>query len=422
MIKRVFIVLALIASGYGMAQEGTASPYSYYGIGELKFRGTMENQAMGGISVFSDSIHVNLQNPTSYADLDLTTYTVGGTYNSLRLQSQENKENTSTTSIDYLGIGIPLGNKLGMGFGILPYTSVGYQLESNTVSNVGNETNRFTGEGGINRVYLSFGYAINEAFSVGITGNYDFGKLQNETIQTIEGVQLGTREINRSDLSGIDFNLAVNYKTKLGSKLNLQSTVAFSPEAKISSENSRVFETVQIFTNGGIAARDSEEVDLDALGLKDTKLTLPMSTTFGVGIGEERKWFVGAEYKFQKISNFENPFILVDDLVYNDGYTFSFGGFYIPKYDSFNSYLSRVVYRAGLRYNSTGLEIEGEPINDFGISFGVGLPVAGFSNANLGFELGKRGTIDNNLVKENYFNIKLSLSFNDRWFVKRKYD
>ena len=39
-----------------------------------------------------------------------------------------------------------------------------------------------------------------------------------------------------------------------------------------------------------------------------------------------------------------------------------------------------------------------------------------------GFELGKKGTTSSNLVQENYANFCLSLSFNDRWFEKRKFN
>lgn len=96
-------------------------------------------------------------------------------------------------------------------------------------------------------------------------------------------------------------------------------------------------------------------------------------------------------------------------------------GFYLPKYNSFSSYFSRVVYRAGMRFENTGMVINGETINDFGISFGIGLPIGGFSNANIGFDLGKRGTTNSGLVQENYFNVRVGLSLNDRWFVKSKY-
>jgi hypothetical protein len=60
-------------------------------------------------------------------------------------------------------------------------------------------------------------------------------------------------------------------------------------------------------------------------------------------------------------------------------------------------------------------------INNFGITFGVGLPLGrSLSNLNLGFELGKRGTTRADLVEENYLKINIGISLNDRWFRKRK--
>ncbi len=69
--------------------------------------------------------------------------------------------------------------------------------------------------------------------------------------------------------------------------------------------------------------------------------------------------------------------------------------------------------------------VSNESIDEFGISFGVGLPVGplgAVSNANIGVELGQRGTTDQNLVQENFINIRLSLSLNARWFSKRKFN
>ena len=82
-----------------------------------------------------------------------------------------------------------------------------------------------------------------------------------------------------------------------------------------------------------------------------------------------------------------------------------------------------MVYRADVHFENTGLEINNETINEFGISFGVGLPVGPwFSNANIGFEFGKRGTTNANLIQENFMNLQISLSLNDEWFKKRKYN
>lgn len=118
------------------AQEGTSSPYSFYGIGDVKFKGTVENRSMGGISVFSDSIHLNLQNPAHLASLKQTTFSIGGSSLNTTLKTESAKEKARRVTLDYLAIGIPTG-KLGFAFGLIPYSSVGYKI-----SQTPSDTNR----------------------------------------------------------------------------------------------------------------------------------------------------------------------------------------------------------------------------------------------------------------------------------------
>ena len=85
--------------------------------------------------------------------------------------------------------------------------------------------------------------------------------------------------------------------------------------------------------------------------------------------------------------------------------------------------MNRMTFRAGFRHENTGLVIADKAINDTAFTLGFGFPLSGsVSNMNLGFEYGKKGTKAMNLVEENYLNVSLSLSLNDKWFVKRKYD
>jgi hypothetical protein len=99
------------------------------------------------------------------------------------------------------------------------------------------------------------------------------------------------------------------------------------------------------------------------------------------------------------------------------------GGFWIPNYNTFSNYFEKITYRAGFRYENTGLVIQGQTIKDYALSAGFGLPLGGtFSNLNMGVEYGRKGTTKANLVQENYTNVVMSLSLNDKWFVKRKYD
>lgn len=431
MIKKLVIVFVAIIAIQSYGQEGTASPYSFYGIGNQKFKGTVENQSMGGLSIYSDSIHVNLRNPSSYAGKNLeilnnesrpVKFTVGGSYTSTNLKSETSKDNASAASFDYLAMSIPMGD-FGFGFGLIPYTAVGYKLEAyNDDEQI---ENRFNGQGGINKAFLGFGYQVTKGLSVGVDFQYNFGNIQNsitEYVYDSEGdpIERQARENNRSDLSGLNFNLAATYKAMVSKKLELITSLTYRPESNLTSKNERSISTITTTSTNIEYALSTIETDLGSL--QETELVLPSKVSYGIGIGQPRKWFVGVESEYSKTSDFTNA-LYSNGATYEDQTAFKLGGFYIPKYNSFSSYLKRVVYRAGLHFENTGLNIENESINEFGMSFGLGLPVGSFfSNANLGVEVGKRGTTNSNLIQENFVNFQLSLSLNDRWFNKRKFD
>ena len=106
---------------------------------------------------------------------------------------------------------------------------------------------------------------------------------------------------------------------------------------------------------------------------------------------------------------------------YENSYKLSVGGFWIPNYNSFSSYWHKVTYRVGFRYDSMGIVLNGERLNDFGTSFGLTLPVKGFSNLTGMIELGRKGTLSAGVLKENYINLKIGFTLNDKWFQRTKY-
>ena len=205
MLKRFVILITLLSFGVSQAQEGTVSPYSFYGIGTLKFKGTAENRAMSGISVYSDSIHTSIQNPAGVADLQLVNYSVGASHKFGTFKTDTQKEQATTTSLDYISVGIPLSEKFGASFGLIPYTAVGYQLEDVNPQ----ATTQYTGSGGLNKAFLTLAYKITDQLSVGVDGNYNFGNIENIATTRQDDIQYATREQNRSDLLGFSVNLGV---------------------------------------------------------------------------------------------------------------------------------------------------------------------------------------------------------------------
>lgn len=419
MIKNFVVAIVCIATLGLHAQDGTVSPYSYFGIGDLRSNGSIENQMMGGVSMYGDSIHVNLANPAAYSKLGLVVYTIGLSHREFRLKSFTEEQNSSVTNLDYLSIGLPLGKGFGLGLGIMPFTSVGYNVVSENINTNGDRVNnQFFGSGGLNRIYLSLGYQITKDFSLGVTGNINFGSLESSTIQSVEDVLFGTINIKNSRVNGLDFNYALNYTPKVSSKHTLYTSLLVNTQANLTSDNNEQLGSFSTATGQRI---EVAEVNLDAQMLKSTFIKIPTTATLGVGYGQDKKWFLGAEYSFQGFSNFSNDFLAVQNLEYKDASSIRLGGYFVPEYTSFTSYAKRITYRAGLRQTKTGMVVNNKEINDFGITFGMGLPLGGsFSNINLGFELGRRGTTSADLIEESYFKVNLGLSLNDKWFLKRK--
>ncbi len=423
MIKNSIVALCILFSTHLLAQEGTSSPYSFYGIGDIKFKGSVENRSMGGISVLPDSIHINIQNPAQLAGLKLSGLALGGTYANTKSLSEDQEGKSRRTSLDYMAVGLPLG-KIGIGFGLIPFSSVGYKISKTTqVTNISGDTirsvySKYNGIGGVNKVFLGFGYSLTKKINIGANMQYNFGTIETTGLLYQTDLQYGSRETNISELSGVNFDIGATYQTKLKGKLSLFSSLIFTPESKLKLSNARNIQIVQLLSSSAISVIQSENI---AVG--NSTIKLPSKLALGTGFGEIKKWLLGTEVTFINNSVMSNRFDNITNSSFENSIRYSLGGYFIPNYNSYATYYKRIVYRGGLRYENTGLVIENKSITDFAANVGLGLPLIGtFTNVNIGLEVGKRGTTYNNLVQENYFNISVGLSLSDKWFVKRKFD
>jgi hypothetical protein len=418
MIKKIIVITCFFFSLLSNAQSGTSSPYSFFGIGESRFKGNVENRSMGGLSIEQDSLHMNISNPASFASLRFTTFTIGANYTSTNLKTDTGSEKAQRTTIDYLAVALPLG-KMGIGFGLLPYTSVGYDIHS-TNPESGASNNVMKGTGGLNKAFFSLGYTLIPNLVIGADVQYNFGRINNSNLEYITDVQIGSYEENKADLNGFAANLAVMYKYKIYKKTNLYGSLTYTPQTKLSSTNTQRLATVSYDPSNNF-----KTVIIDPLDPKEirTDLTIPDKISFGFGAGETKKWILGTQMVFQNVADLASDYNTSSKATYGKYSSYTLGGYYIPNHNVFSRYYEKVVYRAGLRYTKTGTIIDSEEIDDKGITLGFGLPVSGsFSNVNLGLEFGQKGTTAKGLVQENYFTVALSFSLNDKWFGQRKID
>ncbi|SDW53850.1 hypothetical protein SAMN05444411_101939 [Lutibacter oricola] len=425
MIKKIIVIITLFLNVISFAQKSNTSAYSFYGIGETNKSITADQFSMGGIgATLSDAYHINLLNPAANTSLFFTTFSLGGETRNISADDGVSKESASTTHLSYMAVGIPLGKGASFTFGLMPNTTVGYSLISNDELNDDGDVVKGTlyeGNGGSNKVFFGFGYEVVKGLSVGVQGNYIFGDIENSILNENITNSLATKYESNSSLNSFAVNTGFLYKKKIKNDLELSVGGNFELSNEIRAKGNEYLYSIS--RSSGVA----KDTILSEEGTGYIKN--PLKTTVGVGLGKENKWYLGLDYAKQKPIELEGTFFnSYTKVKYTDYSRISLGGYYIPKMNSITSYWQRVTYRAGVKFENTGLMIDPSgsssnfsEINDFGISFGVGLPVSKqLSNLNFGFEFGKRGKAKNGLIQENYVNFRLGLSLNDKWFKKRE--
>lgn len=421
-----FFVLPLIAAGFLLnAQTIGNSPYAAFGIGDVKFDNTTEISAMGGIStayIWDFNNTFNFNNPAANKNLELTTVKIEGTNESNFFKSNFDNLNVTkqSTYLSNISIAFPLSPKVKFGLGYQPYSSKKYSVASQeTLSENIIKASIFRGEGTLSTVQAAVSYQVSPEFGLGFRSNFYFGNLYDINELTYSNAELINGYETKNKIQTFNFTLGTAYQKKMENdrKLTLGATYTFG--------NTGQMETNYVNSTYFYSAIDqkSEVTVIDQQNSEDSNL-IPMEFSVGAGYGKDAKWFLGTQVDYKKGETIQ---FLGQPFVNKDSYKVAAGGWYIPNYNNFRSYFSRVTYRYGAYYEKGNLSFNGTDVNQFAITGGLTLPFENksggrMSGIDLGLELGKRGTVDNNLVRQNFVNLKIAINFADKWFRKTLYD
>lgn len=424
MIKRIFL-LPFIAVGLSVeAQSIGNSPYATFGIGEVKYDNSAETSSMGGINTayiwdFNNSF--NFKNPAANTNLELSSFRIQMNNENQFLKSDYNNLNVTKHSnyLSNISIAFPISQKLKFGFGYQPYSSKKYDIiTSKKLDDGTTKANRFYGEGTLNTIQAALGYQINKEFAVGLRSNFYFGKLADVEEVAYSNAELINGYETSNKIKSYNFTLGSTYQKKFKNdrKLTVGATYTFGTTGDLKTK----------YLNSTYYYYLDQKVNLTEVDKKESqdKNLIPTEASLGVGFGHETKWFASAQVDYKKGSN---TLFLGQPFTYQDSYRISAGGWYLPNYNDFRNYLNRVVYRYGAFYEKGNLQINGTNINQYGITVGATLPfqksnAIRMSGIDLGLELGRKGTLDNNLIQQNFFNMKIGINFADKWFQKRVYE
>ncbi|MBM3405595.1 MAG: hypothetical protein FJY10_12000 [Bacteroidetes bacterium] len=398
-----------------------SSPYSRFGLGDLSTENNPWNLSLGSLTYSLRSpVHINPSNPASLTAIDSLSFIFEGglTGTFVQLRTTDMSENANYASLGYLQAGFPVTKWWKTGLGILPFTDIGYNVAtSDTMPDVGTITRLYSGAGGINRLFWSNGFRILKNLSVGFNTSLYFGNISAERVVLFPDSAYMLNFRDRSDISITDIylNYGIQYSIPINKGLTMHTGVAFGTTSRLHAHNERLAHTFSLGATGIEYFKDTVLYDPGIKG----RVMIPAYIGGGVSFEKKEKWLAGLDFRWQNWKKF-TAFGLSDSL--RNGWQASAGIQLIPNINSITSYLKRMEYRFGFRYQDTYLELRGNRIREAAVSLGFGLPLKGMKTyLHLGAEAGIRGTMKDNLIRETFIRFSLGVSINERWFVKRKY-
>lgn len=453
----LFALLMLLGTSISWAQTNNSSPYTRYAFGEIN-RGTAAAYfGMGSVVVpMADMNLVNVANPASYSYIRRykPVFNVGVNGRFLNLSTGSATQKTSAFGLGEFIVGLPVGKNGGAAFGVLPYSTVGYQvIDTDIQPSIGKIDYIYEGEGGINRAFVGFSrkvvdvsevfqtdsvaYRSGTSLSVGANVSYLFGRYSKIRTTDFQDFSfLDSRTKNSVQVSDFMFDAGIHFKKKFGANpdngrngIVLNAGATFTVGRDVNAKQSEFTYTYRSRTNS--------EIFEDTISYNDQvkgTLTLPVAVGLGASLTFKDKIKWGVEFRMQDWSQYKESFggVIVQDQL-SGAYGLSTGIEIQPSNDYKTlleaSAFKFAKYRLGFRYDRTALQLNGTNLDEIGMSFGISLPMIysrTFSMLNVGVELGQKGTTANNLIQERFIGLKLGLTITpgrfDNWFYKRKYN
>lgn len=412
------------------AQSGTNSPYSQYGLGHLSEQTSGFNRGMNGVGLgFREHNQVNYINPASYSSMDSLTFIFDAGFSGQITNFSENghKINAKNSDFEYVVAGFRAFKHVGVSFGLLPFTNVGYNYSVTDYLDNDRKTtytNTYVGGGGIHQAYLGMGWQLFKGFSIGANASYLWGDYERSVVNSYSDSWINTlSKYYTATINSYKIDFGLQYYANINKKNTLTIGLTYGLGHKLNSDPA----CMVISTNLSTAVADTVP-----FMIKDG---LEIPTTFGAGFAwnHNNRIKVGADFMYQKWGDIKFPIYKVvndkpsyelSDNYYMDRYKVSLGGEFCNN-EMGRKFLDRVRFRVGASYSNPYLKINGQDgPSELSVSAGFGIPI--INNYNNRSMLNISGqwvhAAAKGMLTENTFRINIGITFNERWFMKWKVD
>lgn len=422
------VLLASLYVAPAIAQSGTNSPYSQYGLGQLSEQTSGFNRGMNGLGLgFREHNQVNYINPASYSSIDSLTFIFDAGLSGQVTNFSENgqKKNANNADFEYAVAAFRASKHLGVSFGIIPFTNIGYNYSISGYLNGDKSTtftNTYNGSGGMHQIYLGAGWEFVKGLSIGANVSYIWGDIDRSVVNSYSDGYINTlSKYYTATISSYRIDFGLQYTLPLNKKNSLTLGLTYGLGHKLNSDPS----CMVISTNTTTAVADTTSFTVN------NGLEIP--TSFGAGLtwNNNNKLKLGADFTYQKWGDTKFPVYKVindvpsyslSDEYYSDRYKLTIGGEFCNNETSRN-FIDRIRFRAGASYTSSYYKVNGQDGPDeISVSVGFGIPIVNAYNNRSILNISGQWVRSEapGMLKENTFRINIGITFNERWFMKWK--
>ena len=406
-----------------VSAQTSSSTYSALGVGEFNYGGLTQNLGLGGQGIsYGTGWQANNVNPAITTRNTVFNFQAALNYKRINVNNGTESSLVDGGGLSYLALSFPVkSGKFTSGMGLSQISSVNYRLRvESEVNNAELKAFNFLrGDGGISEAYLNFGYLLAKNLSIGFHGSYLFGSTirSNQLIVYNEkDVEVGdpSEYYERLTVTDVAFKAGIHYMIQASEKSNIHIGAIYQ---KFGNVNGTGFAKL-----AGIGQASDPDSDGDLIA-NDVPGSILIPNRYGFGLTYEKmnKFVIGLEGQYQDFADFRNFF--GDPLALQAVKKVSLGFQIVPDYMSFDNLAKRGTYRMGVEWMQTPYFINRTSIDDIGVSLGTSMPVNQLSLINFAMKVGRRGSLENGLIRENYVSFTMGFSLNDAsWFYKRTYE
>lgn len=405
--RTIFLLIAVVVTANGMAQNMTSSPYSRYAYGDLNENVPTAYRAMGGIGFgMRNNRAINPSQPASYTSCDSLTFMmdIAASANWSRYNDAGGKKNKANGNLEYVTMQFPLFKRwIAMSVGLLPYSSVGYNIElrDSTAGGDYHYTKNYAGDGNISQVYGGLSFNVLNWFAAGVNVYYMWGDLAH--MRTLTFDEAGMNPTIQAE------NLSVStVRLRYGAQF-------FHTFGDHSFDVGAIFENQMKLNSDLIVVETQTE---DSIPVYRDGWQLPMVWGVGASYNWANRLTIGFDYERQCMASALYNGLRGDD-PYNglqDKNRYAFGVEYRHN-PMGRKYAERMLWRAGVSVQDEYLSMIGSKRITAGIGIGFPLYTIG-TIINTTIEYTHRGSSAG--LEEHALRFTIGASIAENWFFKRK--